>query len=90
MVFEIPHMSKTRVLGLVASILWSATRPIARLWNYIPIHCSFCCHPIAAGSFSAGEMMSWCSRCQRVFETPLLKAPSWVTGVLGILVINLQ
>jgi hypothetical protein len=34
--------------------------------------------------------MAWCPSCQQVFDVPLLKAPSWVTGVVAILLLNLQ
>ena len=83
-------MSKAHVFGLVVSVLSSAATLIAKLWNYLPIHCSCCCHSVAGSTVSAGEKMAWCPRCQQVFQTPSLKAPSWVTGVLGILLINLQ
>jgi hypothetical protein len=39
---------------------------------------------------SPGEQFAWCPHCRRIFDVPLLKVPSWVTGVLAILVLNLQ
>jgi len=77
-------------VGRKISALSSVCRPVVRLWNHLPIHCPYCCHPSDADSISAGERAAWCPHCQQVFEVPLLKAPSWIIGVLGILLINLQ
>jgi len=83
-------MSKARVLGLVVAVLSSVTLLITKMWNRLAIHCSNCCHPVAGNTVSTGERLAWCPRCQQVFEAPLLKAPSWVTGVVAVLLINMQ
>ncbi len=82
-------MSGAQLAGQAALNLRSSARASVRMWNRIPIHCSYCCHPVDGESVSLGRTMAWCPICRRVFEAPLLKAPSWVTGVLGILLINL-
>jgi len=81
-------MIKTHVLGPIVCALSFLAMPMAKLWNCLAIHCSYCCHSVAGDTVGTGEKMAWCPRCQQVFETPLLKAPSWVTGVLAILLIN--
>ena len=83
-------MSKTHVLGLVVFVSMTAARMFAKLWNCLAIHCNYCCHPVPGATVSAGEKMAWCPWCQQVFETPLLRAPSWVTGVIAVLLFNLQ
>jgi len=83
-------MPRTRFLVLIAAILGPLAKLMARLWRRLPIHCSRCCLPVAPDSVSPGERMAWCPSCQQVFDVPLLKAPSWVTGVVAILLFNLQ
>lgn len=90
-------MPRTRFLVLLAAV-WSlvtaaiitSAKLIAKLWQRVPIHCTRCCRPLDPESVSPGEPVAWCPHCHSTFEAPLLKAPSWVTGVLAILVINLQ
>jgi len=76
--------------GRATNALFSVCRTVVRLWNRLPIHCPYCCHPSDADSISSGERAAWCPHCQQVFEVPFLKAPSWIIGVLAILLINLQ
>lgn len=90
-------MPRTHFLALFAAFfgfIVLTLRPLAKLlantWRQLPTHCVRCCHAVPRGSVSAGERMAWCPRCQHVFDVPLLKAPSWVTGVLAILLLNLQ
>jgi hypothetical protein len=83
-------MGSTCRLGAPASIIRWVLRPAAILWSKIPVHCSLCGQPNAGASVARGEAAAWCSHCQRVFEVPLFRGPSWVTGVLGVLIINLQ
>jgi hypothetical protein len=83
-------MSQTRHAGIPALGRRSSTWAVAKLWNRIPIHCLYCCQAVDGESVSLGGTMAWCPNCHRVFEAPLLKAPSWVTGVLAILAINLN
>jgi len=90
-------MPRTHFLELIAAALQliaAVFRPwanlIAKLWRRLPVHCNRCCHSLGPDSVSRGEVMAWCPHCRRIFDVPLLKAPSWVTGVLAILVLNLQ
>ena len=83
-------MSGMQLAGQAAFTLRSSARATANLWNRIPLHCSYCCRPVDGESVSGGGAMAWCPKCRRVFEAPLLKAPSWITGVLAILLINLN
>ncbi len=78
-----------QLAGQLVLSLRSLARATTNLWNRIPIHCSYCCQPVDGESVSRGGTMAWCPMCRRVFEVPLLKAPGWVTGVLGILLVNL-
>lgn len=83
-------MPRTRFMVLIAAVLTPLGRLLAKMWHRLPAHCPHCCHGVAADSISPGELMAWCRNCQRVFQVPLFKAPSWVTGVVAILLINLQ
>ena len=83
-------MSGMQLAGQAARKLRSSARATARKWSRIPIHCLYCCHPVDGESVGLGRTMAWCPVCHRVFEAPMLKAPSWITGVLGILLINLN
>lgn len=75
---------------LVASVFEPLTKSVASIWRRLPVHCSRCCQSVGQGGVSPGEIFAWCPHCHRIFDVPLLKIPSWVTGVLAILVLNLQ
>jgi hypothetical protein len=62
---------------------------LARAWSELPVYCSICSRPIAGQSVGRGESMAWCFRCQRVFPLLFFPVPGWVTGVLGVLTVNL-
>jgi hypothetical protein len=71
------------------SLLRRPSELLARAWSELPVYCSICSRPIAGQSVGRGESMAWCPRCQRVIALPLFRAPGWVTGVLGVLIVNL-
>jgi hypothetical protein len=83
-------MNGIQLAAHAALKLRSSATATAKSWSRIPIHCSYCCHPVDGESVGIGRTTAWCPACHRVFEAPLLKAPSWVTGVIGLLVINLK
>lgn len=83
-------MRWAQLVGRGVLILRSSARTIAKKWNRIPIHCSYCCRSVDGESVGLGRTTAWCQVCHQVFEAPMLKAPSWITGVLGIVLINLN
>jgi hypothetical protein len=83
-------MSGMQLAEQAACKLQSTARATASKWNRIPIHCSYYCHPVDGESVGQGRRMAWRPACHRVFKAPMLKAPSWITGMLGILLINLN
>ena len=68
----------------------SAALLVKKQWNSLAIHCTYCCHPVAYSSVSSREKIVWCPSCHQVFKMPMLKAPSWITGVLTVLLLNLH
>jgi hypothetical protein len=83
-------MGRSRPSEFAATIAGCLAWPVVKLWSMLPVHCSLCGRANCGTCVAPGERMAWCSHCHRVFETPFFRAPGWVTGVLGFMLLNLQ
>ena len=59
-------------------------------WKSVPYLCSFCGCEVDPDTIGSGESVGWCPGCQRVFQLPLLKIPSWIAGTVLLLAIKLH
>ena len=64
--------------GAALAGAWQRTQPL----------CAYCTRPVSLESVVRGEAIMWCAHCRCPSPTPVVKAPGWIVGTIGILAIN--
>ncbi len=66
----------------------AAGMTLAQFWQRLRPLCCYCTRPVSPDSIVRGESFMWCGQCHRLSPKPLVKAPGWIFGTIGILAIN--